>query len=82
MTSGFRRDVNAMLDVWGCYEVYIGIYVPKYRETSRTHLYSSWTPSSFKTGPLGCPEMSVNNYQSTLRNIQEERRSREGNFLH
>ena len=82
MTSGFRRGVNAMLDVLGCYEVYIGIYVQKYRETYRTQIYSSWTPSSFKTGPLGCPEMSVNNNQSTLCNIPEERRSRDGNFLH
>jgi hypothetical protein len=24
-------------------------------------------------GPIGCPETSVNNHQSTLRNIQEER---------
>jgi hypothetical protein len=27
-------------------------------------------------GSIGCPEMSVRNYHSTLRNIQEERRSR------
>jgi len=26
-------------------------------------------------GPTACPEMSVNNYQSTLNNILEERRS-------
>jgi hypothetical protein len=30
----------------------------------------------FKMQLLGCPETSVNNYQSTLRNIAEERRSR------
>jgi len=27
-----------------------------------------------KTGPIGCAETSVNNYQSTLRNITEKRR--------
>ena len=26
-------------------------------------------------GPIGCPETSVRNYRSTLRNIPEERRS-------
>jgi len=26
-------------------------------------------------GPISCPEMSVRNYLSTLRNIPEERRS-------
>jgi len=26
-------------------------------------------------GPIGCPETSVTNYHSTLRNIPEERRS-------
>jgi len=26
-------------------------------------------------GPLGCPETSITNYQSTLRNIPEERKS-------
>jgi hypothetical protein len=28
-------------------------------------------------GPIGCPETSVNSYQSTLRDIPEERRSQE-----
>jgi len=28
-----------------------------------------------KTGPIGCPQKSRNNYKSTLRNILEERRS-------
>ena len=27
-------------------------------------------------GPIGCPETSVNNYHTTLRNIPEERSSR------
>jgi len=30
----------------------------------------------FKMGPIRCSETSVNSYQSTLRNIPEERRSR------
>jgi hypothetical protein len=28
-----------------------------------------------KMEPIGCPETSVSNYQSTLRNIPEEQRS-------
>jgi hypothetical protein len=32
--------------------------------------------SLLKMGPIDCPETSVTTYQSTLRNIPEERRSR------
>ena len=28
-------------------------------------------------GPIACPEMSVNNYQHTMRNIPEERKPQE-----
>ena len=35
---------------------------------------SSWT-WPLKTEPIGCPETSVRNYHSTLRNIPEEHRS-------
>jgi hypothetical protein len=44
----------------------------------RRHLGGSSSPSLFgmlgplNTRPLGCPETSVNNYQSTQRNISEE----------
>ena len=37
---------------------------------------SSWTAWPLKMGPIGCLETSVTNYQSTLRKIPEERRSR------
>jgi hypothetical protein len=36
---------------------------------------SCWISWPLKMGPIGCPETSVQNYQSTLRNIPEERRS-------
>jgi hypothetical protein len=32
-------------------------------------------PWPFKMGPMGCTEMSVNNYHSTLREIPKDRRS-------
>jgi len=35
---------------------------------------SSWTAWPLKMGPMGCPEQSVTNYQSTLRKISEEQR--------
>jgi hypothetical protein len=34
----------------------------------------SWTACPLKIGPKCCPETSVTNYQSTLRNITEEGR--------
>jgi hypothetical protein len=36
---------------------------------------SSWTYWPLKMGPIGCPETSVKNYHSPLRNTPEERRS-------
>ena len=34
-----------------------------------------WISLPLKTGPIGCPETSVRNYHSTLRNIPEDRSS-------
>jgi hypothetical protein len=34
-----------------------------------------WNLRSSRIGPIGCPETSVRNYHSTLRDIPEERRS-------
>jgi len=34
---------------------------------------SSWTAWLLQMGPTGCPETSVTNYRSTLRNMPEER---------
>jgi hypothetical protein len=36
---------------------------------------SSWTSWTWKMGLIGCPEMSVQNYHSTLCNISEDCRS-------
>jgi hypothetical protein len=40
------------------------------------HEESSWTTWPLKMGQIGCPETSITNYQSTLRNDPEERRLR------
>jgi hypothetical protein len=44
-------------------------------DNSTDHMASSSTSWLLKMGPICCPETSVQNYQSTLRNIPEERRS-------
>jgi hypothetical protein len=49
----------------------------------RSHLQGSRNPWPLNMGPIGCPETSVQNYHSALRNIPEERssqRHRAGNL--
>jgi hypothetical protein len=43
--------------------------------TYRSKKDSSWTAWPLNLGPIDCPKTSESIYQSTLRNIQEERRS-------
>ena len=49
----------------------------RFGTTYRFHLQGSRDSSSltFKMGPIHCPETSVKDYHSTLRNIPEEQRS-------
>jgi hypothetical protein len=44
----------------------------RFRTAYRSQLQGSSNRSSLKIGPIGCPETSVINYQSTLRNIPEK----------
>jgi hypothetical protein len=37
-------------------------------------LYSTWTASPLKMGPVGCPETSVKPYSSKLRKIPKDHR--------
>jgi len=70
--GGGKKEIFALL---GCYAALIGSYLPTFRDCrSVTSLMVSglW---HINMGPIGCPETSVINYQSTLRNIPEERRS-------
>jgi hypothetical protein len=62
--SGFRREVNEIFALLGCYATQIVSYF-------------SWTACTLKMGPTGCPETSVNNYRSMQCNNPEERRSLE-----
>jgi hypothetical protein len=70
---------------WDCTQRRLLISYRRFGLSYRSHLqrssslrrisYSPWTASALKMGPIGCSETSVNNYQSTLCNIPEERRS-------
>jgi hypothetical protein len=49
-------------------------YTSQEKNSMRTE-WPSRTVRLLKVGPIRCPETSVRNYHSTLRNILEERRS-------
>ena len=57
------------------------VYVSKKSELGKKFIVtdslqgSCWTSRPLKTGPIGCTETPVNNYQFALRNIPEGRRS-------
>ena len=83
--SGFRRDVHEICALLGCYAALSGISVPTFRENLSGPIFKgrevktkSWDSWSLKMGQIDCPETSVQNYHSILRNIQKkkERRSR------
>jgi hypothetical protein len=57
-----RYEIFALLR---CYEAYIC--------NSGQHIDCIFNEQSLKMGPTGCPETSVTNYQSTLRNLPKDR---------
>jgi len=69
--------LSEIFTLQGCYAAYIDCYLATFRDNL------SVPPSSvkqfdldcLKVGQTGCPETSANNWQSTLRNIPEERGS-------
>jgi hypothetical protein len=72
--SGFRRDVEirALLRYYAASN---GNHLPTFRDNVSVSSSRSWTYWSFKMGQTSCPETSVKDYLSTLRNTLEERRS-------
>ena len=61
-----------------CYAAYIGCYLAMFRDNLSV-LFSGvkqFDLDCLKVGQIGCPETSAHNCQSTLRDLQEERRSR------
>jgi hypothetical protein len=74
--SGFRSDVDDICDLLGCYAASSGNHLPTFRDNvSVKSSRVKKTSCPFKMGPINCPETSVKNYHSTLRNVSEERRS-------
>jgi hypothetical protein len=65
--SGFRRDVNGICALLGCYAALIVSLLPTFRgylsvPSSRVkQCNSSWAALPLKMGPIGCPETSVTN---------------------
>jgi hypothetical protein len=67
--SGFSRGVNEIYDPLGSCAAQIGS-CRRFGTIYRSILQgSSWTARPRKMEPRGCPETSVTNYQSALRNI-------------
>jgi hypothetical protein len=65
--SGFRRDIDEICTLLGYYAASNGNPLPTF-----------WDNVS---GPIRCPETSVQYYNSTLRNALEERRSQFSTYL-
>jgi len=85
--SGFRRCVNEIWSLLGCYAAQIGsllstfgdnLLVPSSRvkqaKKNLFGLFSSWIVWHLKMGLTGCPETPVRNYQFTLGKIPDKRR--------
>jgi hypothetical protein len=77
--SHFDR-LDETFAVLECYAAQIGSELPTFRgnqpvKGQAAQGDSSWASWPLKMRPIGCPETSVANYQSTVRNIPEEWRS-------
>jgi hypothetical protein len=74
---------SSLQNTSACFDIcaLLGYYAALSRNSVPTFRYNLSLPysrvkkSKKKIGPLGCPETSVQNYHSTLRNNAEERRS-------
>jgi hypothetical protein len=60
---------------WGITQRRMVILYRSLGTTYRSHRQGSCTSWPLKMGPIYCPETSVKDYHSTLRNTPEERRS-------
>ena len=69
----YRRRINEIFALLGCYAAYIGNYLPTFRDNL---LFRSSGVKQFKIEQIGSPETSVNNYEFTVPNIAKDRRSR------
>jgi hypothetical protein len=79
--SDFRRDADEICALLGCYAAPNGNPLPTFRGNLSVTSPRVKYLRPLKTGPIGCPETSVKDYHSTLRNTQEERRSHNFGYL-
>jgi hypothetical protein len=80
VTSGFRRDVDEISALLGCYAASNGKPLPTFRGQRIGPVFKGQvllhrTSLPLKMRPIRCPETSVKVNHSTLRNTSEERRS-------
>ena len=70
--SGFRRDVALF---WDITQRRVVIHYRRFGTAYRSHLQkvNKSKKKKKRMGPIGCPETSVKDYLSTLRNIPEQR---------
>ena len=80
VASGFRSDVDEICALLGYYAAYSGNYLPTFRDN--LSVPSSRTKPTPEDGEIGFPQNLVRNYQSSLRNILEERISRTKRSCH
>ena len=69
------RSTNETCSLLGYYARLRGSSVPTFRDNLSVPFQGSWTSWPLNMRPTRCPETSVQNYHSTLRNIPEEFRS-------
>jgi hypothetical protein len=74
VVSGFLRDVEEILRFSGLLLSVEWWFCTDVSEQSLGSIFKGQEVQEGNTGPIGCPEKSVENYHSTLRNIPEERR--------
>jgi hypothetical protein len=72
---GINSDIiNPDLRSFGITQRRVAILYRRFGTKYRSHLQGSWTSRALKIGPTRCPETTVKDYHSTLRNIPKERR--------
>ena len=75
MISGFRRRGNEIFALLRCYAPQICGYLPTFRDSQSVPFSGVFGYLNLEYQIVCFPETSVTNYQSTLRNIPEERTS-------
>jgi hypothetical protein len=75
MISWFRCHVDDICALLGYYAALIGSSLPTFRDNLSVPSSRVKSLRPLKMVPIGCPETSLQNYHTTLRNIPDERRS-------